>query len=475
MAQTDRDGGTTTPNAPPAYLTWRGVWGTGLSYTIYDTFFYGGSSYIVLETHTSGVFATDLASGLFELMAAQGTAGAGTGDMLAANNLIEVNPVLARNNLNAALEDSEGASVTAAATTDIWVTDGNTRHITGNTTITSFGTAPQAGARMKLIFDGTPLLTQSANLDLNAGGSNITIEAGDWAEVYADTTTQFDVVVHRKSGNSVVGSDDIKSFTAVANTPANGVTITIPAGSLQFRSTTLNSGTPVTRSIASPISLVISSGSTLGAVSAVASRIAVLAIDNAGTVEVAAVNVAGGVDLSETGLISTTAEGGAGGADSATVIYSTTARSNVAYRVIGFYDETQATAGTHVSALTLVQGVGGVANLNKSVTSGDLAVPAASSVTTFAHGLSGVPAKVKVNLKCTTAELGYSVGDMVPIEFTHANTPSWIPFNVYSDPTNVGVSQTAGAGAINIQHKTTFTFTAITLASWKLVINASIN
>lgn len=213
MAQTDRDGGTTTPNAPPAYLTWRGVWGTGLSYALYDTFFYGGSSYIVLETHTSGVFATDLASGLFELMAAQGTAGAGTGDMLAANNLSEVNPAVARVNLNAALEDSEGADVAAATTTDIWVTDGNTRHITGNTTITSFGTAPQAGARMKLIFDGTPQLTQGANLNLNAGGSNITIEAGDWAEVYADTTTQFDVVVHRKSGAPIANTSGFPAGT----------------------------------------------------------------------------------------------------------------------------------------------------------------------------------------------------------------------------------------------------------------------
>lgn len=208
MAQTDRDGATNSPNNPPSYLTWRGVWSTGLSYTIYDIFFYGGSSYIVLLAHTSGVFATDLASGLFELMAAQGTAGAGTGDMLAANNLSEVTPGVARGNLNAALEDSEGAAVVAATTSDIWASDGNTRHITGNTTITSFGTAPRVGARMKLIFDGTPILAQSANLNLNAGGSNITIEAGDWAEVYADTTTQLDVFVHRANGAAIAAVAD---------------------------------------------------------------------------------------------------------------------------------------------------------------------------------------------------------------------------------------------------------------------------
>jgi hypothetical protein len=101
----------------------------------------------------------------------------------------------------------EGAAVVAASTTNIWATDGNIRHITGNTTITSFGTAPQAGARMTLIFDGTPLLTHGADLNLNAGTSNIQLEAGDYAEVYADTTTQFDVVVTRKSGKAIVTDD----------------------------------------------------------------------------------------------------------------------------------------------------------------------------------------------------------------------------------------------------------------------------
>ena len=100
----------------------------------------------------------------------------------------------------ASIVEAEGAAVTAAASTNIWATDGNTVHVTGNTGITDFATAPQAGAWMKVIFDGTPLLTQSANLNLNAGGSNITIEAGDVAFVYADTTTQMDVFVIRKSG-----------------------------------------------------------------------------------------------------------------------------------------------------------------------------------------------------------------------------------------------------------------------------------
>lgn len=156
----------------------------------------------------------------------------------------------------------------------------------------------------------------------------------------------------------------IQSITAAA--AANALTVTLSATTLDFRSATLTSGTVVSRVISSPISVVVSSGSTLGTVSAVQSRIVVLAIDNAGTVELAVVNIVGGNDLSETGLISTTAEGGAGAADSASTIYSTTARTNVAYRVVGFIESTQATAGTWATAPSTIQGNGGQALIRPS-------------------------------------------------------------------------------------------------------------
>lgn len=146
-----------------------------------------------------------------------------------------------------------------------------------------------------------------------------------------------------------------------ASVASNALTITLSPTTLDFRSATLTSGAVNTRQVASAISLVISNGSTLGTISAQQSRIAVLAIDNAGTVELAAVNVAGGVDLSETGIVNTTAEGGAGAADLATVIYSTTVRTGVPYRVVGYVESTQATAGTWATAPSTVQGYGGQA------------------------------------------------------------------------------------------------------------------
>ena len=96
-----------------------------------------------------------------------------------------------------------GTSVASAATTNIWGTDGNTVHITGTAGITSLGTAPSAGARRTVVFDGAVTLTNSANLAL-PGGANYTTAAGDILTVYADTTTQFDVVIHKKDGTAVV-------------------------------------------------------------------------------------------------------------------------------------------------------------------------------------------------------------------------------------------------------------------------------
>lgn len=153
-----------------------------------------------------------------------------------------------------------------------------------------------------------------------------------------------------------VGNKQIQPISASVG--SNALTISASALSLEFRSTTLGSGAVTTVS-GTPANLVISSGSTLGTVSGQISRIAVLAINNAGTIELAAVNIAGGNNLDETTLISTTAEGGAGGADSANVIYSATARSNAAFRVIGYVESTQAAAGTWATAPSTVQGAGG--------------------------------------------------------------------------------------------------------------------
>ncbi len=100
------------------------------------------------------------------------------------------------------------------------------------------------------------------------------------------------------------------------------------------------------RSITSALSVVVSSGSTLGQTSAATARLFIYLIDNAGTLELAVSQTL----YPDNQTISTTAEGGAGAADSGTVIYSTTARSNVNFRLVGTLQNTQTTAGTWASA-----------------------------------------------------------------------------------------------------------------------------
>lgn len=117
---------------------------------------------------------------------------------------------------------------------------------------------------------------------------------------------------------------------------------------IAFRNATAATGTYTVVSTAGALSVVVSSGSTLGHTSAIATYFYVYAINNAGTAELA-ISTA----LFDDGSIqTTTAEGGAGAADSATVLYSTTARSNVPIKLIGRMLSNQSTAGTWAAVPT---------------------------------------------------------------------------------------------------------------------------
>jgi len=213
-------------------------------------------------------------------------------------------------------------------------------------------TAPNTGAFTTLAATTGTITT------VNATTGNITTVNA--TTVTATGTVTAETLTFEGGGSlTKVPESAIKPITATVS--ANALTVTLNPTTLDFRSATLTSGTVVSRLVTSAISVTVSSGSTLGTVSAVQSRIVVLALDNAGTVELAVVNIAGGNNLTETGVISTTAEGGAGAADSATVIYSNVARTSVAYRVVGYIESTQATAGTWATAPSTIQGCGGQA------------------------------------------------------------------------------------------------------------------
>lgn len=131
--------------------------------------------------------------------------------------------------------------------------------------------------------------------------------------------------------------------TAAGNTPSSTDPIHVA-----MRSATASDGKFTVRSITSAVSTTISSGSTAGHNSGLKQYIYWYLIDNAGTIELAWSSKFFGLN----GIVSTTAEGGAGAADSGTVMYSTTARSNVAFLCVDYTTDTQTTAGTWLAVPT---------------------------------------------------------------------------------------------------------------------------
>lgn len=333
--------------------------------------------------------------------------------------------------------NAKGADIASATTTDIGAATGEFVDVTGTTTITSLGTVAASIVRT-VRFTGALTLTHNATSLILPGSANITTANGDVGQFRSLGSGNWKCVGYIKQDGSPVSFADNSitpaKLTAAAKTAkiqdidasvsSNALTLTINPTTLDFRSTTLTDGTPTTVNLASAVTVVVPDGATLGAVNATAARLAVLAINNAGTIEAAVVNLAGGNNLDETGLISTTAIGT--GSDSNNVIYSTSARTDVAYRVVGFIDITEATAGTWATAPTKVQGAGGQAldalsslgygQTWQSFTSGQRA-----SGTTY-YNTTGKPIMVSVSASGTSSGVTVTVNGVTIMAQVHGGT-----------------------------------------------------
>lgn len=249
------------------------------------------------------------------------------------------------------------------------------KYITALATVLS-GTPAYADA---VIFSGSDVKTLKANIDL-FGQSKIMSGTVDPTSVATSAPkgtlylNSSSAIVYRKtdSGSStnwvsmasndlLTASVDFYNATITTSVAANALTIALktlattdPAAGdpvkISFRSATLTSGVYVQRTVTAATSVVVSSGSTLGHASGRTSYTYVYALDNAGTVELAVSSRY----FRPGDRCSTTAEGGAGAADSGTVMYSTTARTNVGCRLIAMLTDSQTTAGTWASNVTQI-------------------------------------------------------------------------------------------------------------------------
>lgn len=201
-------------------------------------------------------------------------------------------------------------------------------------------------------------------LDAN-GECNLWLGNAAYKMVLKDSSdvTQWTVDnVNQASQNQNISGDVLENFGLTVSTNSNILTVAVTNGLggvpsvtnpvlVGFRSPTIGSGLANVVSINSSLGMTVSAGSTLGHSSTVQDSIFVYLLYYNGAAEVAVSSTL----YPEFALYDTVAEGGAGAADSRSVIYSVTARTNVPMRLVGRLTITQATAGAWVTLPSQIQ------------------------------------------------------------------------------------------------------------------------
>lgn len=166
-----------------------------------------------------------------------------------------------------------------------------------------------------------------------------------------------------------LGPSFVNNYSLSGAVAASALTITISGydgtalsttnkSQFTFRNATAATGTSSVVDSTANLTLTISSGSTLGATSGTAFRIWIVLFNDAGTLRPGAINCSTATDQYSIGddvIASSTAEGGAGAADSAGVIYTGTAVTSKAMRVLGYMEFSLTTAGTWDEAPDKIQ------------------------------------------------------------------------------------------------------------------------
>lgn len=272
------------------------------------------------------------------------------------------------------LTQAAGADIASAATINLSTATGNGPRITGTTAISAV--TMTTGQQVLVVADGALPLTYNATTNkLNSAAASVTLSAGDMVLYSKDLSGIVHGNIIKADGSSVTSSTSINTVPRLIENvglavtmAANAVTIAIkgangsdPSASniagVSFRNATLTNGQSSKVSVIAALSTVISSGSTAGTVNAQASRIWVAGILVSGAVELAWYQSVSGTSIgpiNENGVITTVAEGGSGAADSAQVWYSTTARTAVPFTILGYFESTQATAGTWATAASSI-------------------------------------------------------------------------------------------------------------------------
>lgn len=202
--------------------------------------------------------------------------------------------------------------------------------------------------RGDLMYRGASVL---GRLAVGTVGQALVSDGTDPAWASKNTFASDAALINGKLSLSVAASAltiAVKTLAGSDPSSSDAVFVRIPDGSGGFNY----------RSITSALSVVVSSGSTLGTTNSVAFRLWIGVLDNSGA-ELFVVNARSSKDIvapAEFSTVTTTAEGGSGGADTAQVPYSTSARATKQFRWVGFatWESGLATAGTWSAGPTSV-------------------------------------------------------------------------------------------------------------------------
>lgn len=125
-----------------------------------------------------------------------------------------------------------------------------------------------------------------------------------------------------------------------------------------FSDTTETNGGPVWVSTTAALSFSANSGSSFGSTNAILQRFWIVGFNNAGTLSIGVINASNTSQifpLNEGVLTSTTACNACGTAATAGVFYTTTALTSKAFRILGYFEATEATAGTWATGATRIK------------------------------------------------------------------------------------------------------------------------
>ncbi len=281
-------------------------------------------------------------------------------------------------NTNSKIVKRDGSGNFSAGTISAALTGNVTGNVTGNAdTATALAANPSDCSANQfattIAANGNLTCAQPTVSNITALASHSRALVSDSSGIISEATTTSTEIGYVNGVTSAIQTQlnaitsaastsyDVINCTLTATVSANALTVALktqagsdPSGGspckIGFRNATIATGDYSQVSATAATSVVASSGSTLGTTSATANYVYVYAINNGGTIELGLSNR----NFDQLNIQSSTTEGGAGAADSGTVLYSTTGRSNKAIRLIGRILSTQATAGTWASAVTSI-------------------------------------------------------------------------------------------------------------------------